>query len=149
MAKGRLQDGFSLVELMAAVAIMAMLVSLALPRYRAFIARARTSEAKTNLGLIYGLQQTYKAEFEKYGELKGVGYTGNCNPNEDELQNELGFRVTDCLALRYNYTSDSGSAEAKSNGSEIYPTCTDADEWSISEERKLDHGESAIKTCSS
>ena len=70
MAKGRLLDGFSLVELMAAVAVVAILVSLALPRYRAFIARARTSEAKTNLGIIYGLQQTYKAEFETYATLQ-------------------------------------------------------------------------------
>ena len=56
---------------MAAAAIMGILVSLALPRYRLFMARSRMAEAKTNLGIIYGLQQSYKAEFETWGRIDG------------------------------------------------------------------------------
>ena len=148
MARGKSLLGFSLVELMTAVGVVGILVAIALPRYRAFIARARTSEAKMNLGIIYGLQQTYKAEFEKYATLDGMGYKGKCNPNDQQAQNELGFRVTDCNKLNYFYKSSAGAANANSNFSEIYPGCTTkTDVWNISVKRKLDHEESVIEKC--
>ena len=152
MARDRLRRGFSLVELMAAVAIVGLLVSLALPRYRLFIARSRMAEAKTNLGIIYGLQQTYKAEFEKYGTITGgMGFGGDgCSAGSPgrNAKNELGFRVTDCNELRYSYRSRTASANANSNGSEIYPGCSgEYDVWNITAERKLEHLISAIKKC--
>ena len=153
MAKGGLRCGFSLVELMAAAAIMSLLVSLALPRFRLFIARSRMAEAKTNLGIIYGLQQTYKAEFETYGTITGgMGYSGKCNTGApgQQAKNELGFRVTDCNELKYYYmaSASDASANANSNGSEIYPGCTGKhDVWEISAQRKLKHKENVIKEC--
>ena len=71
------------------------------------------------------------------------------NPNENEAHNELGFRVTDCTALNYYYESSSAAAEASSNGSEIYPDCTEIDKWTISDKRKLTHEDVAIEKCSS
>ena len=143
MARRKLRLGFSLVELMAAVGIVSILVSLALPRFRAFIARARTSEAKMNLGIIYGLQQTYKAEFEKYATFSGMGYNNSCGAEN----NELGFRVTDCSKLLYFYKSSAGGGDADSKGSKIYPNCTEKDQWSINVKRKLTHDRSAIEHC--
>ena len=67
MARRKLVLGFSLVELMAAVGIMGVLVALALPALSSVHSTQSYAEAKTNLGIIYGLQQTYRAEFEKYG----------------------------------------------------------------------------------
>ena len=156
MARGRLMVGFSLIELMAAVVIVGILVTLALPRYRLFIARSRMAEAKTNLGIIYGLQQTYKAEFEEWGDIaQGMGCPSKCGTDAGKQgKNELGFRVTDCSKLRYLYESDSshsGGGNAKSDGSgtcEIYPNCTGKiDEWKIDGERLLEHKESVIKAC--
>ena len=156
--------GFSLVELMAAAAIMGILVSLALPRYRLFVARSRMAEAKTNLGIIYGLQQSYKAEFETYGSIDGdMGYgVDGCKVSDAgyHAKNELGFRVTDCTALKYRYqSSPSGVGAAlaiSTDGStcaEIYPGCQApcpvvADIWDISNMRKLNHNQSTIKACS-
>ena len=160
MARGKFTRGFSLVELMAAAAIMGILVSLALPRYRLFVARSRMAEAKTNLAIIYGLQQSYKAEFEQYGTIDGgMGCApppGLCSGASagQEAKNELGFRVTDCAALRYLYTSISrAGANANSSGQgtcEIYPSCVPAavDEWKMSDLRKLTHSISVVKTCS-
>ena len=147
-------QGFSLVELMAAVAIVAILVSLALPRFRLFIARSRMAEAKTNLGIIATLQQSYHAEYQKYANLTSMGYTGNCGSSTDgaEKKNELGFRVVSCEDLLYNYNSSGGTtsftAKANSNGSTIYPECTGKhDEWSINQKRKLKHDKNILKEC--
>ena len=149
----RLQ-GFSLVELMAAVAIVAILVSLALPRFRLFIARSRMAEAKTNLGIIATLQQSYLAEYQKYANLAGMGYSGDCNSTAEgsKDKNELGFRVVSCEDLLYNYNSSGGTtsftAKASSNGSTIYPECTGKhDEWSINQKRKLKHDKNILKEC--
>ncbi len=152
----RKKFGFSLVELMAAAAVMGILVSLALPRYRLFVARSRMSEAKTNLGIIATLQQSYLAEYQKYGKIgpEGMGSNGTpqCDdgaPGEDR-ENELGFRVTDCSRLRYLYMADSsaGGANANSGINEIYPDCTEeSDFWTIDVKRDLSHGSSAIKIC--
>ena len=139
--------GFSLVELMAAAAIMGILVSLALPRYRLFVARSRMAEAKANLGIIATLQQSYFAEYQTYVNMPPMGgKTGNCGAAE---KNELGFRVTDCSRLLYIY--DSGgifTATAKNEAPrEIYPGCTEADIWTIDQKRTLTHTNSAIKRC--
>lgn len=145
--------GFSLVELMAAVAVMGILVSLALPRFRAFIARSRMAEAKANLGIIATLEQSYLVEYQIYTNLSpSVGGGGNCgDPYE---KNELGFRMVNCADARYYYSataSGGGSfrAEANNNGNEIYPNCSDnpQDRWFINEKRFLEHNLSALTVC--
>ena len=159
MAKGRLTRGFSLVELMVAAGIMGIIVSVALPRYRFFVAHSRMAEAKANLGVIHGLQLTYKAEFEQYYRFPsggGMGYTGNCSTSSpgNEAKNELGFRVANCSALRYYYTTsgagDSFTANANSNGSEIYPDCKGTDYndiWTINVNINLTHDTNVISKC--
>ena len=139
--------GFSLIELMAAVAIVAILVSLALPRFRLFIARSRMAEAKTNLGIIATLQQSYLVEYQKYIALTKVDKS-NCASDK----NELGFRVVNCELL-YGYESTGGgatsfTANADSGTEVIYPGCSGKnDKWEINEKRKLEHKDSVIKKC--
>ena len=104
---------FSLIELMAVVAIMGVLVSLALPRFRTFVARARMAEATHNLGVIQSLQKSYILYQEMLGNdgrpwcciLMGRGYQGAGWCTDIYLKNKLGFRVEDCTKLRYSYWS--------------------------------------------
>ena len=150
--------GFSLIELMVAISIVAVLVTLALPRYRVFQAKSRQAEAKVNLGFIADLQQTYKAEFEKYYhnttkfKVGGGGDGGHCNAVGGE-HNELGFRVTDCSELRYTYSSRTGGGGRAYNDGRtkaIYPGCTGSDkidDWRIDSDRDLDHHKNVIKKC--
>ena len=137
---------FSLVELMAAVAIVAILVSLALPRFRAFIANSRMAEAKANLGILATLAQSYKIEYSVDTCPSVDMGKGDCTGTAKA--NQLGFRVVDCDSLRYRYK---GCPEffANSNISEIYPGCnmTNQDRWTINENRFLNHNESAVKNC--
>lgn len=57
-----MKNAFSIVELMAAVVVMGVLVSLAVSRFRLYIARARQSEAVHNLGIIHKLQVSYNLQ---------------------------------------------------------------------------------------
>lgn len=58
--------GFSLVELMVVVAIIGILASVAVPAINKYMAKARQSEAKTNLGGLYTSEKAFAAEYTKY-----------------------------------------------------------------------------------
>ena len=62
----RSQEAFTLIELMITVAIVAILASIAMPRYGVFQAKAKTVEATNNLATIRTLQETYRAEYDAY-----------------------------------------------------------------------------------
>ena len=68
-------DGFTLIELMVAVMIIGILAMLAMPRYRAVVANARMSEAKTNLSTIGKLQQAY--QLRTHGRVQGGVFEGD------------------------------------------------------------------------
>ena len=137
---------FSLVELMVAVGIVGVLVTLAIPRYHSFIVQARRGEAKSNLSHIISLQKVYKIDYFSYyagspmREWKGIGYkdgygrTGEhaCDADTEVdkgLCNHLGFRPDAINELRYLYqVSPDGkivtaSAASDDDGYWIYPDC--------------------------
>lgn len=68
MKKGTLrsQAGFSLVELMVVVAIIGVLAAMSAGQVQRQIAKARQSEAKTNLGTLWSALEAFKAEFNSY-----------------------------------------------------------------------------------
>ena len=129
--------GFSLVELMVVVGITGTLATLAMPRYKSFLANARRGEAKGHLHIIHTLQESYRVEHGGYypSSLE-VGYFKDgrkvrCNDDDNtdlEKDNKLGFRPNDCEHLRYGYTisgSGGGKAFAPSDAPQrwIYPDC--------------------------
>ena len=107
---------FSLIELMGVVAIMGILVSLALPRFRTFVAKARMAEATLNLGVIKRLHKSYALHYQMFGK-DSVAYNGVLMGNgtitdtcgSANLKNKLGFRVEDCDNLRYTYMAHKGN----------------------------------------
>ena len=66
MIKLRKSEGFSLIELMIVVAIIAVLAAIAIPSFLRFQLRSKTSEATTNLGGIRTCEETYRAEEDLY-----------------------------------------------------------------------------------
>ncbi|KPJ68318.1 MAG: hypothetical protein AMJ45_02605 [Syntrophobacter sp. DG_60] len=58
--------GFTLIELMIVVAIIAILAAIAIPQYKKFQLKAKTSEAKANLGAIRTAEEAYSAETDNY-----------------------------------------------------------------------------------
>lgn len=60
------RGGFTLIELMIVVAIVGVLSAVAIPSFRSYVLRSRTSEAVTFLGEIRQRQEAYRAEFGQY-----------------------------------------------------------------------------------
>jgi prepilin-type N-terminal cleavage/methylation domain-containing protein len=123
------QSGFSLVELMVVVAIIGVLSSLAVPRFKVFQAKSRQAEAKANLSHIYTLEQSYLGDNDKY-----VSLVNACS------NNDLGFTL-DCSAARYDYTVTATAttfvATATGKKDLIRSGCTQQDIWVINELKQL------------
>jgi type IV pilus assembly protein PilA len=64
--KLRNRKGFTLVELMIVVAIIGILAAIAIPNFLNFRLKAKTSEAKSNLGGIRSTEVAYVAEWNMY-----------------------------------------------------------------------------------
>jgi prepilin-type N-terminal cleavage/methylation domain-containing protein len=69
--------GFSLIELMVVIAIMAFLAMIAVPNFSRFLAKAKRAEAYMNLSAIYAAEKVYWAEHGTYSDaLTGDGSIG-------------------------------------------------------------------------
>ncbi|HSC25393.1 MAG TPA: prepilin-type N-terminal cleavage/methylation domain-containing protein [Candidatus Babeliales bacterium] len=71
-------NGFSLIELMVVVAIMAVLAMIAVPNFTRFLAKAKRAEAYMNLSSIYAAEKAYLAEHGTYSDILigqgGIGW---------------------------------------------------------------------------
>lgn len=63
------REGFSLIELMVVVAIIAFLAMIAVPNFNRFLAKAKRAEAYMNLSSIYAAEKAYYAEHGTYSDL--------------------------------------------------------------------------------
>lgn len=71
------RSGFTLIELMIVVAIVAFLSMIAVPRFTKFLAKAKRAEAYMNLGSIYTALKIHWAENNTYTNiLHGKGGIG-------------------------------------------------------------------------
>lgn len=65
-AKPHVPAGFSLVELTAVLAAIAILAAMALPSYQASIRKARRAEGREYLHVLMMAQERYHANFNRY-----------------------------------------------------------------------------------
>jgi prepilin-type N-terminal cleavage/methylation domain-containing protein len=70
-------SGFTLIELMIVVAIVAFLSMISVPSFMRFLSKAKRAEAYMNLGALYIAQKAFHAEHGKYSTvLNGPGGVG-------------------------------------------------------------------------
>lgn len=122
-------NGFTLIEMMIAVAILGITLALAIPSYDRYLARGRQGEAKNSLISAYVQEYSFKTDTGSFtGCLKKIGYdpttilpqryyttgfssfsgyvTGGCGPLNDSLN---------CLA--YSFSLSGGAQEVCAEGS--------------------------------
>src|SRR5579862_9911215 len=77
--------GFSLIELMVVVAIIAFLAMIAVPNFNRFLAKAKRAEAYMNLHSIYAAEKAYFAENGTYSDVLygegGIGWKPEGKPH--------------------------------------------------------------------
>ncbi|MGE0527998.1 MAG: type IV pilin protein [Bdellovibrionales bacterium] len=72
----RNNKGFSLVELMVVVAIIGILAAIAIPNFQRFTAKAKQSEAKSNLSALYSAERAFHAEWQVFvSAFQMIGYS--------------------------------------------------------------------------
>jgi type IV pilus assembly protein PilE len=67
------QSGFTLLELMIVVAIIAILSAIAMPIYSGYITRSKVTEATNNLSAYRVSMEQYYQDNRKYGSATGCG----------------------------------------------------------------------------
>lgn len=78
--------GFTLIELLVVVSIIAILATISVANYRKFTLRAKTTEAKDNIGAIRVLEETYFALHDVYLPCGPSTLNGNEEPGSEPKQ---------------------------------------------------------------
>lgn len=74
------EEGFTLVELMVVVAIIGILSAVAIPNFKTYQSRSRTSEARLQLSSLYTAEVTFASDFDNYAScLEDMGYVPGGN----------------------------------------------------------------------
>ncbi len=110
------QAGFSLVELMVVVAIIGVLATLAIPNVSKFLAKARQSEAKTQLSAVYSAEKAFFAEYTAYhGMFGAIGYSP-----EGQLRYNVGFAAAPSEANVSNGYNSTPAAPGNVRSAQAY-----------------------------
>lgn len=153
--------GFTLIELMIVVAIIAFLAAIGIPQYFRYQAKARTAEVAVYLASLHTAEQAYYAEHGEYSDLLngegGVGWKPEGYHGGGKTENFF-----------YTYGFNSGSAqegvnyftgkfEAGKDGLSGAQASKDGfvakavasingklDVWQIDENRKIEHVQNGI-----
>jgi type IV pilus assembly protein PilA len=122
--RNRFQRGFTLVELMAVVVMVAVLATLAVYGVRKYIFAAKASEAYTMINAIKAAEEAYRDETFVYLNVSGSldslypnATPGNTkthwdNPSGNDYANWQALGVDSTTAVQFGYAVQAGAAGA-------------------------------------
>jgi type IV pilus assembly protein PilA len=149
----KFQKGFTLIELMIVVAIIGILAAIAIPNFIKFQAKAKQSEAKTNLKAIFTAKKSFFAENNTY-----TCGTDNCgwSPEQGTIyQYNLGSGATKVAPTKNGVTgADPAACDSADNTSTLFTAVAGAnidsdafvDGWEINDANLLCNGKRASAT---
>ena len=109
------KKGFTLIELMIALAIVAILVALALPAFQDVIRKSRRSDGMEALVDIHLTQERYRVNNITYADLSDLGYASDTIASPDGHYN---LTVTNHTTTNYTITADA-------QGDQVNDSCGD------------------------
>jgi prepilin-type N-terminal cleavage/methylation domain-containing protein len=125
---GKSKRGFTLIEIMVAVAIIGILATLAIPAFISYMARSKTAEATQNVDQLFKLASVYYTR-PLAGQGTNSAVSGHCtvatadrkpttplqqkqglviDPTDDAELAALRFSVADLVYFSYGVTSSGG-----------------------------------------
>jgi type IV pilus assembly protein PilE len=102
--------GFTLIELMIVVAIIAILAAIALPIYSSYITRSKLTEAQNNLSALRVTMEQYFQDNRQYTPAGSTATATNCGPAMPTNNGSNGgnsnakYFTYNCNATRTTYT---------------------------------------------
>ncbi len=145
----RNQKGFTLIELMVVVAILGILAAIAIPNFLTYQAKARQSEARTNLGGVFVAETSYFGEQARYSDFDAIGFAlvGSSNRYSYRAQQTSqgsGTNITigavQLIAAGVGATADQGTPNAASAANSFTATAaanldtdTVLDQWHVND----------------
>lgn len=110
-------SGFTLIELMIAVVIVAVLAAIAIPSYQDQVRKSRRAEALRVIGEIRMAQERWRADRPTYGTLADVGNPGAGSPYYT-------YTVTGNTATAYTITATAVAGKGQDKDKQGGTSCT-------------------------
>lgn len=110
------KNGFTLIELMIAVFIVAVLAMIAIPTYQSHVRKSRRMDAITNLLHMQLSESRYRATNATYGTLAQLGTTSSSDYYD--------YTITDITATSYTLTATAKTGTTQTSDSNGATSCS-------------------------
>src|SRR5262245_29103062 len=121
----RAQAGFSLIELLIVVAIIAILATVAVPRLMDSLKAGRESAAIQTLRTVHNGQATYQATKQRFGTLKELSEVGQLDPNYASGNPVSGYMYTSAAEVTQDKYCVQATRQAPSTASKDFNVIED------------------------